>query len=99
MSVPFFRQQFVLGSAAGLNALAGALHYTMKDPAADLLRFFERASQVDWRKTQVRGASKVFFEGTIVQRGKVISSRSAFEDAAQKLHRYAGRPTKEIASV
>ena len=99
MSVPFFRQKFVLGSAAGLNALAGALHYAMKDPATDLSRFLERAGQVDWRKNQARGASKVFFEGTIVQRGKVISSRPALEEAAKKLHRHASRVTKDLLSV
>ena len=99
MSVPFFRQKFVLGSAAGLNAFAGALHYAMRDPAADLIRFLDRVSQVDWRKTQARSSAKVFFEGTIVHGGKVISSRPAFEEAAKKLFRFASRVGKDVKSA
>jgi hypothetical protein len=82
-TVQNFRQKYVLGAGAGFNAFAGALHgvLELRKSWKDALK---RVADVDWLKVSEDG-SPVFFEGTIVQQGKVLNNRPAFEAAAQKL--------------
>jgi len=88
LTVPAFRERYVLGTAAGLNAFAGASH-TFLTKKRDMRPVVERMSEVDWRKLNADGQKgSVFFEGTIVHAGKVVSSRTAFEPAAAKLTQY-----------
>jgi len=81
MKVPEFREKFVLGSSAGLTAFAGAMHEVI-NRGIDWKEAIDRMAGVDWLKESEK---PVFFEGTIVQDGRIISNRPAFEAAAQRL--------------
>lgn len=90
LAVPAFRERYVLGTAAGLNAFAGAAHALIAKKA-DLGEAIERMGEIDWLKQPATGNEAVFFEGTVVQFGKVISSRTAFEPAAERVLKYVER--------
>ena len=99
MTVPAFRERYVLGTAAGLNALAGASHMLLvaKRDASEVV---DLIAEVDWRKHHDTGErGPVFFEGTVVQAGKVISSRTAFEPAAARLFEYVQRSSRRSKMV
>jgi DGQHR domain-containing protein len=91
MTVPQFREKYVLGSSAGLTAFAGAMHRIL-DPewkqkhGLDWREALRRMAAVDWLKAPTSATGRVFFEGTIVQNGNVINNRPAFEAAAEKLY-------------
>jgi DGQHR domain-containing protein len=94
LGVPAFRERYVLGTAAGLNAFAGAMHQAI-GKKRDNATVVELMSEVDWRKQPDEGEKGiVFFENTIVRAGKVISSRTAFEPAAGKLFEYVERANR-----
>jgi DGQHR domain-containing protein len=84
LTVPAFREQFVLGTAAGLTTLAGAM-FAAREDGMDVHAFVQRASTVDWLKEPRSPGGSVFFEGTVVQDGRVLSYRPAFEAASQRL--------------
>jgi DGQHR domain-containing protein len=84
-AVPAFREQFVLGTAAGLNAFAGASHAVV-EKNMNRITALDAMAEVDWRKQKTADEKgRVFFDGTIVNNGKVQSSRTAFEPAAKAL--------------
>lgn len=100
LAVPAFREKFVLGTAAGLNAFAGTAHAVM-EKKLDIGDAIELMAEVDWLKQPETEDGRVFFEGTIVQGGKVSSSRTAFEPAADRLldHVTRGAAKKRLAVV
>lgn len=100
LAVPAFRERYVLGTAAGLNALAGAAHSAMNKDI-DIGSAIDIMAEIDWLKDPAEEAGSAFFEGTIVQAGKVVSSRTAFEPAAERLldHVTRGAAKKRLAIV
>jgi DGQHR domain-containing protein len=94
LAVPAFRERFALGSAAGLNAFAGAIHLVERNGWEKTVR---RIATVDWLKTAEEGDAPVFFEGTIVQEGKVVSSRVPIEAAIARLREHLANVPVQVA--
>lgn len=82
-----FRENSVLGTAAGLTALAYALK-AAKDAGEAPGEAIDRMSKVNWAKAPVNG-KQPFFDYTIIVGGKVLSSRTNFEPAGYDLARVA----------
>ena len=81
LPVPQFRERYVLGSSAGLMVFAAAMHDTIGRPGAASGAIAMLAA-IDWLKASDAGR-QAFFEGTILQGGKVVSA-SSMVDAARK---------------
>jgi DGQHR domain-containing protein len=82
-----FRETSVLGTSAGLTALAYALR-TADDHGVDVSDAISRLARINWAKEAVEG-KQPFFNHTIVVGGKVLSSRTNFEPAGDDLARVA----------
>jgi hypothetical protein len=82
MSIPEAREKFVTLTGAGFTALMGALHAIEAD-GGNIDAAIEEAAKLDWTKSD-----DAFFGGTLVQNGKVLGSRNAFEDASNHLASY-----------
>jgi DGQHR domain-containing protein len=82
-----FRDASVLGTSAGLTALA----YALKDATEDgvvVKDAVDRMAPLNWSKGTV-GDKPPFFSHTILVGGKVLSSRTNFEPAGHDLARVA----------
>lgn len=88
ISVPAFRETYVLGSAAGLNAFAGAMHEVLSQ-GLDWQGAVQRMAALNWLKVAADEEQVPFFEGTILQDGHVLNTRPSFEAAAKKLFKAA----------
>jgi hypothetical protein len=82
MSIPEARDQFVTLTGAGFTALMGALH-AVEEAGGNVDTAIKEAGKVDWRKDDA-----AFFGGTLVQEGKVLGSRNAFEAASAALAKH-----------
>jgi len=82
-----FRERSVLGTSAGLTALAYALK-TTKDAGVSYEDAVARLAKINWSKETV-GDTPPFFNHTIIVGGKVLSSRTNYEPAGQDLARVA----------
>lgn len=94
LAVPAFRERYALGSAAGLNTFAGAIHLADRGGWEKAVR---RIATVDWLKIPGEGRTPAFFEGTIVQDGKVVSSRIPIEAAIERLRRHLATVPEQVA--
>src|SRR4051794_38614540 len=82
------KELYVSCTSAGLNAIAGALFHVHQGGAssADAI---EKMAKLDWRKTNwvqdpsAKDVNDVFFEGTVLQEGNIVSNRPSFESAAK----------------
>jgi hypothetical protein len=84
--------KFVSCTAAGFNAFAGVIHEVYA-AGQDVEEAIDRMSTLNWSKENWVMDPKtgdqtndVFFEGTIVQNARTVSSRTEFETAATKLY-------------
>lgn len=96
MTVVHAREKYVSCTSAGLTAFAGAMHDVLSVAVNDdrvIERAIKKAASVDWRKEnwvasddeEEEATNEVFFEGSIVQGGKIVSNRPSFEQAAEEL--------------
>jgi hypothetical protein len=84
-SAKTFRDASVLGTSAGLTALAFALK-AAKDAGVSAHDAVERMVKLNWSKESV-DEKPPFFSHTIIVGGKVLSSRTNFEPAGHDLAR------------
>lgn len=82
-----FREKSVLGTSAGLTALAYALK-AAKDGGVPYQEAIDRLATINWSKETVEDKPP-FFDHTIIVGGKVLSSRTNYEPAGQDLARVA----------
>ena len=78
----------MIGSAAGLNAFAGAMHEVLSQ-GLDWQGAVRRMASLNWLKIAAEEDQVPFFEGTIIQNGHVLNRRPSFEEAARKLFKAA----------
>lgn len=83
LTVPQFREQYALGSSAGLTVYAAALHDALGRPGT-ASAVCAKLATIDWLKGSDENRT-AFFEGTIVQAGKVVSASSMIDAAYRRV--------------
>jgi DGQHR domain-containing protein len=84
------KELYVSCTSAGLNAIAGTL-FDLHQGGGSSADAIDKMAKLDWRKTNwvqdpsAKDVNDVFFEGTVLQDGNIVSNRPSFEAAAKSL--------------